>query len=95
MSMANYYLHVIIFFITQVVIGVLCILYAAYFISALIVFANKNCDHDAQPLIYLTVAVLAILTFGFVKSKFNEEIKTAVFIPINKKLDSHKHILKW
>ncbi|XP_012946918.1 solute carrier family 28 member 3-like [Aplysia californica] len=79
-----------------IVLAILCMAYAGYFIWALVVAAIHKCDedHDVVPLICLTVAALLIVIITFVKKKFSDSIKQSVLVPLNKSISNHWHILK-
>ncbi|XP_005089087.1 solute carrier family 28 member 3 [Aplysia californica] len=80
-----------------IVLAILCMAYAGYFIWALVVAAIHKCDedHDVVPLICLTVAALLIVIITFVKEKFSDDINQSVLVPLNKSISNHWHILKW
>ncbi|XP_035829708.1 solute carrier family 28 member 3 isoform X2 [Aplysia californica] len=80
-----------------IVLAILCMAYAGYFIWALVVAAIHKCDedHDVVPLICLTVAALLIVIITFVKKRFSDSINQSVLVPLNKGISNHWHILKW
>ena len=82
---------------SQVIIATLCISYAGFFVWSLVIAATHDCEdeHNVVPLIVLTVAVIFIVTYSFVKQKFADEINESVMIPLRKSIDNHWYWLKW
>ncbi|GFS19200.1 sodium/nucleoside cotransporter [Elysia marginata] len=80
-----------------VIVGVFALLYAAYFICALVMHATSKCDegHDVMPLIYLTIAIVGGILYWFVTSRFSNEIDTAICSPLKAFIKNHWNVLKW
>ncbi|KAK6166946.1 hypothetical protein SNE40_023541 [Patella caerulea] len=82
--------------VRKVMIGLFCFLYLAYFITALIFGATKDCVNTV-PLICLTCIVLAFVVLHYIWTHFGEDVKVKCFRPCLESIENKKtkNVLKW
>lgn len=81
----------------KIFVVILAVLYLAYFKAALVFAAIHLCpdEHSVVPLIVLTCVVLVLVIISFITSRFGDEIRTKILLPIARSIDNHWNVLRW
>ncbi|KAK7483948.1 hypothetical protein BaRGS_00024832 [Batillaria attramentaria] len=81
----------------KIILVLLAVLYLAYFKAALVFHAIHFCpdNHNVLPLIVLTCVVLLLIVISYVSSRFGEDIREKLMLPVARSIDNHWNVLKW